>query len=233
VIRPTTRWLVHPPVAHDSGTGRWDGEIPEWLVQLRRFRAEVLHADGLRPSYRAADGTFHDDDPCDPFAYHVVALSDGALTATLRIVPLGETSTGVCDRLLGTDAVDKALAELGVDRSEACEGSGWAVHARRRRAAMGVRSLAAAPAVTGALGLRVMIGAVGVRYGALYRVLSAGYQRTPGFAPVEVPTFADEVQLVHMTFDKLRPSFRARVEQLAELLQWDERSSERVNELTP
>jgi hypothetical protein len=233
MIRPTTRWLVHPPVAHDPGTGRWDGEIPEWLVQLRRFRAEVLYADGLRPGYRAADGTFRDEDPCDPFAYHVVALTDGAPTATLRIVPLGETSSGVCERLLGTDAVDKALAELGVDRSEACEASGWAVHAKRRRLGLGVRSLAAASAVTGALRLRIMLGAVGVHYGALNRVLSVGLQRVPGFPPVAVPALVDEVQLVHMTFDKLRPSFRARVERLAELLQWDERSSERVNELTP
>jgi hypothetical protein len=225
--------LVHPPVAHDPGTGRWDGEIPEWLVQVRRFRAEVLHADGLRPGFRAADGTFRDDDPCDPFAYHVVGLTDGAPTAALRVVPLAETCTGVCERLLGTAAVETALAELGLDRSEACEGSGWAVHAKRRRLGMGVRSLAAASAVTGALGLRVMLGAVGVHYGALHRVLATGIQRIPGFPPVAVPAYADEVQLVHMTFDKLRPSFRARVEQLAELLQWDERSSERVNELTP
>jgi hypothetical protein len=224
--------LVHPPVAHDPGTGRWDGEIPEWLGQLRRFRAEVLHADGLRPGYRAADGTFRDDDPCDPFAYHVVALTDGALTATLRIVPLAETSTGVCERLLGTDAVEQALADLGLERSEACEGSGWAVHAKRRRLGLGVRSLAAASAVTKTLGLQVMLGAVGVHYGALNRVLSAGIRRVPGFPPVAVPTLADEVQLVHMTFDNLRPSFRVRVERLAELLQWSERSSERVNELT-
>jgi hypothetical protein len=231
MIRPTTRWVVHPPVARDPGTGRWDGEIPEWLAHVRRFRAEVLHADGLRPGYRA-NGTFRDDDPCDPFAHHIVALTEGVLTATLRIVPLGETASGVCERLLGTDAVEKALGDLGLDRSQACEGSGWAVHAKRRRLGLGARSLAAASAVTRALGLQVMLGAVGVHYGALNRVLSAGIQRVPGFPPVAVPALADEVQLVHMTFDNLRPSFRARVERQAELLQWDECSSERVNELT-
>lgn len=147
-------------------------------------------------------------------------------------MPLAATRTGVCERLFGTAALEKALAELGVDRDEACEGSGWAVRAGRRGAAMGIRSLAAAPAITRVLGLHLTFGAVGTRYGALYRVLSAGYRRVPGFPPVEVPALVDDVQLVHATFDDLRPSFGRRVEQAAELLRWEHHSPTRVNGTT-
>lgn len=230
--RPEPDWRVYPPPASDPGEGRCTGPVPAWLVDVRRFRGEMLYADGLRPIYRQLDGSFRDDDPCDPFAYHAIATLDGGLVATVRVVPLATTHSGVCERLFGTARLEQALINLGVDRAQTGEGSGWAVHSSWRGAAMGTRSLAACPALAYELGMRTVIGAVGIRYGALYRVLSAGYQRTTGFVPVEVPELADEVQLVHATLDDLRPSFVARVKQLTDLLKWPDYSPIRVNGMT-
>lgn len=230
--RPEPDWRVYPPLASDSGERRWAGSVPEWLVGIRRFRGEMLYANGLRPAYRRLDGSFRDDDPCDPFAYHAIATLDDELVATMRVVPLAATDSGVCERLFGTARLEQVLTDLGVDRAQTGEGSGWAVHPGRRGAAMGTRSLAAGPALGHELGLRMMIGAVGTRYGALYRVLSAGYQRAVGFVPVEVSGLADEVQLVHATLDDLRPSFVARVKQLTDLLKWADCPPTRVNRMT-
>jgi hypothetical protein len=225
-------WQVHLPIAADSGDGRWHGPVPGWLAELRRFRAEMLYADGLRPKYRALDGTYRDDDPCDPFSYQVVGWLDDVPVATMRVVPLAATRAGMCERLLGTSVLEPVLDVIGADRATTCEGSGWAVHAGRRGAAMGMRSLAAGIAVARVLGMRTMVGAVGIRYGALYRALSVGYRRAPGVDPVPVPALVDDVQLIHMTFDDLRPGFRERVEQVAELLRWDGASPTRVNRMT-
>jgi hypothetical protein len=228
------RWHVHTPVLREPGTGDPAGaaDVPEWLVRLRRFRAEVLWADGLRPAFRGTDGEFHDDDPVDPFAHHVVATADGVPVATLRIVPLAVTELGFCDRLLGTGVVDAMLEQLGLARTEAWEGSGWAVQPNRRRADTGARALAGGSAVARELGLHTAIGAAGSRYGQLRRILAAGYRRAESIGPIHVPALADDVQLVHGTLDTLESGFQALVEQASGQLLWKQSSPTRVNRMT-
>lgn len=213
------RWQVHPPPA---------GE-PDWLVAVRRFRAEVLHADGLRPMFRRSDGQFRDDDPADPFAHHVVATDGGRPVAVFRVVPLGRTRRGVCERLIGSAPLGRLLTRIEADRADTWEGSGWAVHPERRRAALGVTALAAGQVVARRLGLRTAIGAAGSRYGQLYRILAAGYQPAPGIGSIYVPELVDDLQLVHGTLDTLRPGFQATVERAADLLRWQQGSPTRVN----
>lgn len=210
---------MHPPPAG----------VPDWLAAVRRFRAEVLHADGLRPTFRRADGQFRDDDPADPFAHHVVATERGSLVAAFRVVPLAGTRHGVCERLIGSEQLDQLLARIGACRADTWEGSGWAVHADRRHAALGVTALAGGQEVARRLGLRTGIGASGSRYGQLYRLLAAGYRTAPGVGSIHVPTLADDLCLVHGTLDTLRPRFQAAVERAADLLRRGQDSPTRVN----
>lgn len=167
------------------------------------------------------DGRFRDDDPADLVAHHVVARIEGAIVATLRVVPLAATGNGFCERMFGTPVIDRVLAEAGVPRSAAWEGSGWAVEPSRRGAAMGPRVLAAGSAVAARLGLGHAIGAAGRRYGQLYRILAAGYRRADGVPPVTVTALADDVALVHGALTELRPAFRELVDRSVDLLRWD------------
>lgn len=195
----------------DRGDGAWDGPVPAWLAEVREFRAEILHNGGLRPAFHR-DGRFCDDDPADPFAHHVVARVDGAIVATLRIVPLAATAVGFCERMFGTAVIDRVLAQVGVTRKETWEGSGWAVEPTRRGAAMGPRVLAAGSAAARGLGLTTAIGSSGKRYGQLYRILAAGYRCAEGVDPVGVDSLADDVQLVHGRLVELEPAFQRLVE---------------------
>lgn len=228
---PDPHWQVYPPPAGGQGDGRWASPVPAWLAEVRRFRAEVLHADGLRPAFRGLDGAYHDEDPADLLAHHVVATLDGVPIASLRVVPLGLSRNGVCERLLGTTVLEKLLSDLGVCREEVGEGSGWSVEPSRRGARMGARVLAAGFAVARELGLAVTIGATGTRYGQLYRILSAGYRRAQGVNPIFVASLADDVQLVHGRLHELRPGFQALVEKAADLLRWETDSPTRVNKM--
>lgn len=213
-------WLVHRPPSVDAGDGvLWD-PAPAWLEEIRSFRAEVLYADGKRPRFRDADGRFRDDDPVDGFAHHLVACCDGAVIASLRIVPIVETGIGFCERVFGSTAVDELLSNLGTSRATTCEGSGWAVAPTRRGAAMGSKVLAAGTGVARELGFSTMIGAAGRRFGQLYRAMSVGYRTAPGVPPVEVASLADEVHLVHLGPDQWRPAFREHVERLTPRLVW-------------
>lgn len=222
VHRPAVSWEVHPPPAG----------IPAWLDQVRRFRAEVLHAGGLRPAFRGPDGRFYDDDPADDRAHHVVATVEGRPVAALRVVPLALTHDGFCERLLGTAALAAFLDRIEAERATTWEGSGWAVHPGHRSGAMGATVLAAGQAVARDLGLDVAIGAAGSRYGQLHRILTAGYRRAPGVEPIDVPALADEVHIVHGSLDSLRPTFRSHVEHVADLLRSERRSPTRVNRMT-
>lgn len=134
--------------------------------------------------------------------------------------------------MYGSAAVERALADVGVGRDEAWEGSGWAVEPSRRGAAMGTRVLAAGSAVARELDLSTAIGASGRRYGQLHRILAAGYRRAEGIEPVEVDSLADEVQLVHGTLHELRPSFQDLVERSTDLLRWVDWSPTRANTMT-
>ena len=110
-------WHVHTPPSIGGG-------VPEWLAAVRRFRAETLHADGLRPAFRGPDGRFRDDDPADPFAHHIVASAEGEPIAALRVIPLAETRLGFCERLLGSAGLEHLLSDLGTDRADSWEGLG-------------------------------------------------------------------------------------------------------------
>ncbi|HET9254509.1 MAG TPA: hypothetical protein VFO16_04820 [Pseudonocardiaceae bacterium] len=182
----------------------------------------MLYADGLRPAFRRPDGVFRDDDPADPFAYHVVTIHDDRPIATLRVLRLSATHSGVCERLLGTDALNRLLTRLGIDQTVAWECSGWAVQPIRRSGGLGLRMLAAGGAVANKLDLTQGIGASGTRYGQLYRVLSAGYRLVPELDPIPVPALADDIQIVYGALTALRPAFQALVTQTAELLEWQD-----------
>lgn len=212
-------WEVYPPPVGET----------EWLAAMRRFRAEVLHADGLRPAFRGPDGRFRDEDPTDLVAHHVVATEGGTPVAALRIVPLAATGQGFCERLIGSGALEQLLDRIGTDRADTWEGSGWAVRADRRRGAMGANVLAAGQGVARTLGLRMAIGAAGSRYGQLYRILAAGYRTAPDVGSIHVPALVDDLHLVHGTLDTLRPGFQAAVERVSDLLRWEDHSPTRVN----
>ena len=182
----------------------------------------MLDADGLRPAFRRPDGVFRDDDPADPFAYHVVTVHDGEPIATFRVLRLTATHSGVCERLLGTDALKRLLIQLGIDQAVAWEGSGWTVQPTRRGVGIGLRMLAAGEAVATKLGLIQGIGAWGTRYGQLYRVLSAGYRCAPRLDLIPVPALADDIQVVYGTLTTLRPAFQALVTETADLLEWQD-----------
>jgi hypothetical protein len=202
-------WTVHAP----SGADR-----P--LDQIAEFRGQVLYDGGRRPAYRGPDGRCADPDQSDLDAYHITATADSDLVGVMRVVPLKVTSHGVCQRLLGSDGLGRLLAAIDADRSDTWEGSGWAVLPTHRSNGLGRALLAAGSALAGQLGLRVAIGAAGVRYGQYARIRTAGFRPVPGFGPLPVAKFADEVRMVWGTHEHLAPEFRELIRQVGDQLKW-------------
>lgn len=182
-----------------------------WLDEVETFRARMFYDKGRRPCFRADDGQFVDPDPADLQAYHVIASSDDGLVGCFRVMPLQDGTSGLCERLLGTAGLEDVLARLGVDRAKASEGGGWVVDPSYRRQGLGVRILATGVAVAERLGLKIMLGAVGVRYGQYCLAARLGWRPVPGIDPLPAPEFADEVCLVFAATQATTPRFRALV----------------------
>ncbi len=210
LVRPEALvWTVHVPPSVDGS-----------LAEIAEFHGEVLYDGGRRPSYRRPDGRCADPDPSDRDAYHVTASTSAGLAGVLRVAPLRATGQGVCQRLLGSDGLGRLLATIGADRASTWEGSGWAVRASHRSNGLGRGLLAAGAALAARLELRVAIGAAGVRYGQYARIRQAGYRAVPGFGPLPVAKFADEVRMVWGADDHLAADFRELVEAVGDQLTW-------------
>ena len=212
MVPPVLRWLVYPPPARKPD---WAGFAPGWLLELQRFRGEVLYNNGLRPAFQTPDGQLSDPNPADPYAYHIIARTTDEVVASLRVIPLTCTDQGFCEQLLGPDGLRRLMRTIGCSRNQVWEGSGWAVCQSWRNASIGSQAVAAGFAVAGKLQLPVAIGASGTRYGQLNHVLTMGYREVPGFGLLPAPTLSDDIRLVYGAFTTLRPAFRDLVDRVA------------------
>jgi hypothetical protein len=209
---PALAWDVHSPPAPVA-----DGEAG-WLQAVEAFRGRVLYDGGRRPRFRDADGSFADPDPADGDAYHVVASAGDDIVGCFRVIPLARSSSGLCERLLGTDELEGVLDRLGVEREEAAEGGGWAVDPAYRKHGLGIRLWAMGVALSERLGMDVVLGAAGTRYGQFRLLARTGVRPVPGLDGYEVPEYADELQLVFYEPPAATPRFRALVDEAAERL---------------
>lgn len=198
-------WEIFPPPASEND--------PSWLAEIRSFRARVLFSGGLRPSFRGADGSYHDPDPADQSAYHVVASTDQGIVASFRVIP--DVHLGLCRDLIGTDGLNHVCRILAGNRKEAWEGGGWTVASSQQGNGLGIRALASGVALAEHLGLRLMLGAAGVHHGQLTKLIRAGFRPTPGFQLIHVPKFVDQVRIVYAVTRATDAGFRELVKDAA------------------
>jgi GNAT superfamily N-acetyltransferase len=196
-------WTLHsPPLSSCPG-----GEAP-WLAELRSFRARVLHDGGRRPSFRAVDGRYWDPDPVDLHASHVVARWGDSVIGAVRLLPLVAPQPGTVERLIGAERLETLITGLGADRAHAAEGGGWVVDPDFRGSAVGSRLVAAAVALTWHLGARLMVAALGTRYGQDRIVGRLGMRAVPGLDTLPLPGYADDVRLCYLTPEEGGPAFQ-------------------------
>src|SRR5579864_6160454 len=146
-------WRLQRPLAISAPES--SESIPTWLEESRSLRGAVLFNDGRRPRFRAADGRFHDPDPIDLYAWHVLAYHGSSLAGCVRVYPLTEGGPPcLTESLLGTERFTKMTGSLGKKREDVIEIGRWVVDPEfrnRRSLAPGIGLELAAGA--GALGV--------------------------------------------------------------------------------
>jgi hypothetical protein len=126
---------------------------PAWLTEVREMRGKIFYDQGRRPFYRLPDGSFHDSDPADLYAYHVIARSQGRAVGYARVMPL-EVPLGFISSIIGIERFEHILRDLGTTQEHACEAARWAV-VPEWRGGLGHRIVAASWAVARWLGFDV------------------------------------------------------------------------------
>lgn len=175
--------------------GREPALTPE-VAQIRAFRAEVYHADGRGPGFRAPDGAFADPDDADLRAYHITCRdADGVLVGCLRAAPAELLSPSPVEAHLGPERAEELIGALGTDRTGVLEGGRLAVTATRRRQGVAAVLMMVTLALARHIGRPVIWGLAGESDGQYRFFTRFGYRVLPG-SSAYVPRYRDSACVV-------------------------------------
>jgi hypothetical protein len=230
------------PLARRQLIWRWrslqqnDGcAVPNWLNQLRSFRASVLFDNGRRPHFRAADGRFADADPLDLHAEHILAYDGEKLVGCVRVYrPRASGPRCVTERILGARSFAELLDRLGVAPGGNVEIGRWIVHPEyRANGRTGAQLAAAAAALASVLGDQTVgppsavVCSVGTGEGQHLMLARVGLISAPTSGVIRADDYNDDVRVMYCTgLERLDPRFRRLMDDMAETLELPTRENE-------
>ena len=174
-----------------------------WLEELQEMRGRVLYAEGRRPSFRLADGSFADANDVDLSAYHLLVRCDERIVACARILhPIPASSTVVSST--GPDHVGNLLHRRNVMPDDACEASRWVVEPDFRKLGLGLHVVAASWAVAQWLGVKLAFVMAGTRDRQDRMLMRMGAHAVDDLAAVRSELYDDDLRLLY--FDVAHPT---------------------------
>jgi hypothetical protein len=199
-------WEVLPP----------PGEVqPEWLYEVREFRAKVLYDNGRRPDFRKHDGRYVDDDRLDHVAHHVFARIDGVVAGYVRLLQVSSDAMCLTEQLIGIDRFSEMLRALSVGRGESIEGGRWVVDPLYRVLGLGGLLAAGGVAVARAVRSRLLFCPVGTASKQDRVLARLGLAAVPNLPLIAVPQFDDELRLMYLCPTQLSAHFLELVDDMA------------------
>ena len=226
-------WQLQPPLAISAPEN--SESIPTWLEESRSLRGAVLFDNGRRPHFRHADGGYHDPDPIDPYAWHVLAHHGSLLAGCVRVYPLAKGGP-VCltESLLGIEQFSRMLLSLGSKREHVIEIGRWVVDPAFRNGpnlapgiglelAAGAGALAIALAKQIESGKGVAVFAAGTRDRQYLTLTHLGLKVVAGLSPVRSSEYDDSIQVLYCDGAMaLQPRFRRIIESLSIAMRMEE-----------
>lgn len=191
------------------------GPVPDWLLAVAAFRADVLYDKGRRPEYAGRV----DVEARDPWSHHVVVVDEGMnLLGCWRLFPLAASVTSLCEDLFGAAALDAVLRQRGMGRARVGEGGGWAVAVDARTKRLGGSLWAAGAQLAESLEFQSVIAAMGTREGQADALMASAAGTATGLGPLHVASLDDEVVLGIFCPDRATPGFRIVMDTMGECL---------------
>ena len=218
-------WRLRSPLR--GRTCREGGASPEWLNDIRTLRGSVFFDNGRRQHFKTKDGRFFDDDPIDPYAYHILSYDGARLVGCVRVyrwVPSGPAY--VTEKILGENRFTEVLYKLGVQRAATIEIGRWIVHpAYRASGRPGVQLAAGSAALAKMLesssGVQrgIVLCSVGTGDRQDLMLFRAGLAPVPAAEPVNCIEFKDKVRVMYCAnIQELNPRFLRMMNEMAKIL---------------
>jgi Acetyltransferase (GNAT) domain len=219
-------WQLQPPLA--ISVPESSEPIPTWLEQSRSLRGAVFFDNGRRPRFQRAAGGYHDPDPIDPYAWHVLAYHGSSLAGCVRVYPLNESGPPcLTESLLGREQFARMLGSFGRKREHVIEIGRWVVdpafrNGRSLAPGIGLELAAGAGALAVALasqiesGKGIAIFAAGTRDRQYLTLTHLGLKVVSGLSPVRSSEYDDFIQVLYCDSAMvLQPRFRRIIESLS------------------
>lgn len=170
-----------------------------WLDEMREFRARVAWNGGQRPTFRRADGGFHDPDPHDVPAYHLILREPlgGRIVGCVRYAGLEELPASRIREINPRAAAELITAARCAD-PDVLEGGRLIVDPAWRKHGLASHLLLAGTALARVLDRRLIWGTAGVREGQERVFLRLGY-RTADAPPAPAPHLDDDLRIIVCT----------------------------------
>jgi len=198
-------WTVHAGPLRRGQTAPSEGGsivVPRWLDDVRTLRGRVLYAGGRRPQFfDDAAQRYHDAQPHDLEAWHIVARLNGQVVDCVRCAPLG-TKTSPLTEILGAEKLSHLVASLNATPKECAEVSRWTVDPECGLIGLGYDLIAAVWAFLADSGFRFGLAAAGTA-GKQDRILNQlGLRYLEGVEDLWSPTFDDTLRFMVAPFEE-------------------------------
>jgi predicted GNAT family N-acyltransferase len=168
------------------------------IDQISHFRGQVIYENGLRPSFRLADGSYHDNCPFDQSSYHILAYSDNQLVGCLRLYLLALDRIGYCEKFIGRDKIDKIIYNLGVSYHEVAEVSRWVVQFEFRGNNLGKFLMAGIVLLASKLEQKILLAMSGTVREQDKALIRMGFQPVSNIPLYPEAVLIDELRLIYL-----------------------------------
>jgi len=198
-------WTVHAgPMRRGQAAPPESGsiEVPRWLDDVRTLRGRVLYAGGRRPQFfDAATQRYHDAQPHDLEAWHIVARLNGQMVGCVRCAPLGTAASPLAE-ILGAEKLSQVVASLDTTPAQCAEVSRWTVDPECGLIGLGYDLIAAVWTFLADSGFRFGLAAAGTA-GKQDRILNQlGLRYLEGVEDLWSPTFDDTLRFMVAPFEE-------------------------------
>ena len=201
--------IVKPVIPSVSDHREITKESISMINTIGQFRGQVIYENGLRPSFRLADGSYADYCAFDRITYHILADFDKQLVGCVRLYLLSTGKPSYCEKFIGRHGVEKIASDLEVSYHELSEVSRWVVQPELRGKNLGKFLMAGMAFLASKLKQKIVLAMSGTRREQDQSLIRMGFQPVPDIPLYPESTVLDDLRLVYLDLRNLEKTLLA------------------------
>jgi hypothetical protein len=210
--------IVEDRLFHPIGEAAID-TTPEWLLQIRSLRSQVLYDDGARPSFGSGGVRYGDADPADLYCHHLALFENNAAVGAVRLsLADGSYGASLVDATFGVANTRQCIEHAGFRRQDCAEAGRLVLHPDYRHGRTVQRLFAGLWALAAESGASAILAAVGTanHQDRLFSMFGAKMLDDAG--SISSPKFDDRLRLAIFPINRDVPPDYPELEHMQEFI---------------